>query len=347
MKNMNGLIRPLFLMVLLITLLIVLKGFLMPLAYGLLIALIVYPVCRKLESKKVPGSISIFLSLSLVALVVGFIAFILILEIKAVNKELPELLLRVNQFLAGTKDWIRANLGLSEAEQNKLVIDLKKSVSDNIGPIITGSFSIAAETIFYFIIIPLYSALILNYRKVLVDFISSLLGEKYKANLPAILSDAIHLYYRYVKGMLWVYIIVGVLNSIGLLILGVDYAILFGMVTAFMTIIPYIGIIVSAILPMAFVWTETNNFLYPLGVVIVFTVVQYLEANLIFPYVVGKHLRINTLLSIIAILLGGALWGVSGMILFLPFIALLKIIADHIEGLTPLARLLEIPAGKT
>jgi predicted PurR-regulated permease PerM len=158
-----------------------------------------------------------------------------------------------------------------------------------------------------------------------------------------VLSETIHVYYNYVIGILQVYIIVGILNSIGLLLLGVHYAILFGMVTAFMTIIPYIGIIMSAILPITMIWIQTNNVLYPIGVIAIFTFVQYLEANIIFPYVVGKQLGINTLASIISIFLGGVIWGVSGMVLFLPFIAMLKIISNHIDELMPLNAVLGIP----
>lgn len=343
MENIKKITQPLFLIVLVLAILILLKGFLIPFAYGLLIALIVYPMCRKLESKKVPSSIAIFLSILLVAVVVGLIVFIFVLQVQALKKEIPELTSFLNKFLADTQKWVTTNFGLSLIEQDKLVIDMGKNISSNLGEIISGSFSFAAEAIFYAVIIPLYSVLILVYRKVLVDFVGSLIGEKYKKDLPAILSEAIHMYYNYIKGMLWVYIIVGALNSIGLLILGVDYAILFGMVTAFMTIIPYIGIIASSVLPITMVWAETNNILYPLGVIAVFSFVQYLEANIIFPYIVGKQLDVNTLVSIVAILLGGVIWGVSGMILFLPFVAILKIVSGHIEGLKPLHKLLAIP----
>jgi predicted PurR-regulated permease PerM len=343
MKKITNITQSLFLIVLVLTLLIFLKGLLIPFAYGLLFALIVYPVCKKLENKKMPRPLAIFISVFLVTIVLGFIVFIFVLQIKALNKEIPELSNRLNQFLSNAQKWINANWGLSIIEQDKLAIDLGKNIFSNIGQAIKGSFSVAFETIFNLIIIPLYAILILYYRGVLINFISTLIGEKYRQDLAAILSETIHIYFNYMKGMFFVYILVGILNCIGLLILGVDYAILLGMVTAFMTIIPYFGIIISAILPMALVWAETNNILYPLGVVFVFAVVQYLEANIIFPYIVGKQLGINTLISIVSIVAGGVIWGVQGMILFLPFVAFLKIISGHIETLKPLYNLLEIP----
>lgn len=331
------------LLLLALAFMLLLKSFLIPLCYGLLIALIVYPLCKKLENKKFPRSLAIFISVLMVVLVLCALLFVLYLQVKALNEKLPLLTRHLVVFLNEVQNWVLQNFGLTLVEQDKLVSDVGKGFTANIGNIISGSFSIAAETLFYLIIIPVYSVLFLYYRNVLVSFVSSFIPEKHKASLPIILSETIHIYYNYIKGMMLLYLIVGVLNSVGLLLLGVDYAILFGMVTAVMTIIPYIGIMISSILPITIVWAETNNVWYPLGVVMVFAFVQYLEANIIFPYVVGKQLGINTLVSIIAILLGGAIWGVSGMILFLPFLALFKLISGKIKELHAFYNLLEIP----
>lgn len=343
MERMKKITQSLFLIVLILALLIFLKGFLIPFAYGLLIALIVYPLCKRLEKKKVSRSLAIFFSILIVFIALGFIVFIFVLQIQVINREIPTLTERMGQFFPKAQEWLNSTFGLSLSEQNSLILSMKKNISSNLGGFISGSFSFAAAVLFNLIIIPLYSVLILYYRRTLVNFVGSLLEKRFKEDLPVILSETTHMYFNYIKGMLGVYIVVGILNSIGLLILGVDYAIVFGMVTAFMTIIPYIGIIISSILPIIMVWAETNNILYPIGVVAVFAFVQYLEANIIFPYVVGKQIGLNTLISIIAIVLGGVLWGVSGMILFLPFTAILKIISSHIEALKPFYKLLEIP----
>ena len=239
-----------------------------------------------MENKRIPRSVAIFISIFIVMLVLGCVIFIFILQIKVLEKEIPELLIRFNVFLSDIQKWLVTNWGLSIIEQDNLISSTEKNLSTNICKIITGSFSIAADTLFNIVVIPLYSILILYYRNILVDFVSALFGEKYIKNIPAILSETIHVYYNYIKGMVWVYFIVGILNSIGLLLLGVDYAILLGMATAFMTIIPYVGIIISSILPISLVWIETDNILYPLGVIGIFSIVQYLEANIIFPYIV-------------------------------------------------------------
>ena len=141
--------------------------------------------------------------------------------------------------------------------------------------------------------------------------------------------------------MILVYLFVGVLNSLGLLALGIRHAILFGFITAIMTIIPYIGIFVSALLPISMAIITKDSIWYPLGVIGVFAFVQYLEANLIFPKVVAAELNISTWATLVAIIAGGIIWGISGMILFVPFVGLLKIITDMVpewDGLNLLLR---------
>ncbi len=107
-----------------------------------------------------------------------------------------------------------------------------------------------------------------------------------------------------------------------------------------MTIIPYVGIFLSALLPISVAWITKDSIWYPIGVVGVFAFVQYLEANLIFPKVVAAQLKVSTWATLVAIIAGGLLWGVSGMILFIPFVGILKIVLDYIPSWKPLSILL-------
>ena len=151
----------------------------------------------------------------------------------------------------------------------------------------------------------------------------------YKERLPQILEKATGTYSKFIKGMLFVYLIVGTLNSIGFFLLGIKHAILFGTLTALLTIIPYVGIIISSLLPITVAWLTKDSIWFPVGVIVVLAFVQYLEANIIFPKVVGTQLNISTWAVLVAVIAGGMLWGISGMVLFIPFIAILKIILEQ------------------
>ncbi|MBK5279246.1 MAG: AI-2E family transporter, partial [Bacteroidia bacterium] len=179
------------------------------------------------------------------------------------------------------------------------------------------------------IIIPVFTALILYSRNRLIEIVFQLFPNERKDDLKKILSLTIDTYYNFIKGMAIVYLIVGVLNSIGLLIIGVPHAIFFGFVAAVLTFIPYLGIMIGSLLPVTMAWITFNSIWYPIAVIIVFTIVQYLEANLIFPMAVSNRLNINTLATLVAIIAGGLIWGVSGMILFVPFLGIIKLISDR------------------
>ncbi|MFM8951191.1 MAG: AI-2E family transporter [Bacteroidota bacterium] len=126
----------------------------------------------------------------------------------------------------------------------------------------------------------------------------------------------------------------------GLLFLCIPLSILLGFLTAFMTFIPYIGIIIASLLPISYAWITYDSAWYPLGVIAIFTFVQYLEANLIFPWAVSQRLKLNTLATLMVIILGGILWGAAGMILFVPFAAILRLVAERMDGWEGLARFL-------
>jgi predicted PurR-regulated permease PerM len=113
--------------------------------------------------------------------------------------------------------------------------------------------------------------------------------------------------------------------------LGIEHALLYGMLTAFMTIIPYVGILISALLPISAAIITKDSMWYPIGIIGVFGFVQYLEANVIFPRVVATQLNVSTWATLVAIIVGTTIWGVAGMILFIPFVAIFKIVTDHVE----------------
>lgn len=151
--------------------------------------------------------------------------------------------------------------------------------------------------------------------------------------------------------MLLIYLIVAILNSIGLYAIGIEQAILYGTLASLLTIIPYVGITIGALLPITLAWLNYDSVWYPVAVVVWFTFVQYLEANIIFPWVIGQRLKVNTLVSLVALFVGGIIWGASGMVLFLPFVAILKIIAENIPEWKALDILLgpqvAYPSGST
>jgi len=316
------------------------KALFVPLAFALLIAFILLPFCKRLESKNWSRLLAIAASLMLVIFCFVLIGWLLVWQISYLGNEIPMLLQKVKSTLPSIHQWLTDRLGITFTSEAGWLENAFRGSGNEISSFIKSILKNAGSILFSLFIIPVFTSLFLYHREQFVQFLKSFLPEAYQERLITILHEASYAYYKYIIGLLKVYLIVGALNSIGLLLLGVKYAILFGMLTAFMTMIPYVGIIISSMLPIAMAWITTNSLFYPMAIIGIFAFVQYLENSVIFPKVVGQQLNVSTWAILVALMAGGMLWGVSGMVLFMPFVAILKIISGHIEYLKPLNILL-------
>lgn len=275
--------------------------------------------------------------------VVGVLITLLVWQIAGFASEWSTLQIKMNETWQQLSFWLANSAHITLEEQQDWLSSMQSKYGNEVLPLLKTTAGNLSIILVMLILIPIIAALILYERKRLIRFINALLPNIPIIQLRAILNETIHAYYQFIKGMLVVYLCVGILNSAGLLLLGVPHAILFGFIAAILTFIPYVGIMIGASLPIVVSWITFDSIYYPLGVVAIFTFVQYLEANVIFPWAVSSKLNLNTLMTIIAILAGGVLWGSSGMILFVPFLGILKLIADRMPGWEALSLLLSGP----
>ena len=301
-----------------------------PMSYGLFIAVVLYPVCSWLEKHRWPRSLAVGVSLSIVVLLFAGLIWLLVLQLRVLEDELPELKEKIQPSLAAFRDWLVHTFGFTLEGQDQWWQQQKTNLGDA-GALFQTAFRNLVNNLFILFITPVFSALFLYNRAAFVQFVKELAGEQRKGETDRVLKLTVNTYFRYIKGMVMVYLIVGVLNSAGLLLLGVRHALLFGFLTAIMTMIPYVGIVISALLPVTLSWIDTGTIWVPLGIIAVFSLVQYLEANIIFPKVVGTQLNVSTWAMLVFIVAGSIIWGMSGMILFIPLAGVLKILTDHME----------------
>ncbi len=316
------------------------KTLLIPLSFSLLISFILYPVCIWMEKKGVSKIIAIFISLSVIILLVTGILYLLILQFNEFSQEWEPFKKKLLESLDDLSLYIVNEFEISPEKQSEFLTNLFNNSGTEAFSLLRNLIYSLTESFFYIIIIPVFSALILYHRQLLANALYQIFPADRKQTIHEILIETINAYYNFVKGMLLVYLIVGLLNSIGLTILGIPHAFVFGFIASILTFIPYIGIMISSLLPITVSWITFNSIWYPLGVILVFSIVQILEAYIIFPLAVGTRLKINTLIIIIMITLGGILWGAAGMILFIPLISIIKLIADRTESLKTLSILL-------
>ncbi|WP_264564941.1 AI-2E family transporter [Flavobacterium sp. N3904] len=316
------------------------RSLFIPLSFAMLISFILYPVCKWMEQKGVNFNIAIGLSLIAVALLFATILFLLVSQILEFSNEWQTLETKLEETINQLSLFLNNQFGVNEEKQLNYIKNALNNSSSQIFTFLKDTLYSFTESLFYLLIVPIFSALILFYRQLLVQALYHIFPLDKKEIIHEIIVETIHEYYKFIKGMLVVYMIVGLLNSIGLAIIGIPYPFLFGFTASILTFIPYVGIMVSSLLPITVAWITFNSIWYPLGVIAVFSLVQVLEAYIIFPYAVGSRLKINTLAMLVMVIAGGILWGAAGMILFIPFISILKLIADRTESLKSLSLLL-------
>jgi predicted PurR-regulated permease PerM len=173
-----------------------------------------------------------------------------------------------------------------------------------------------------------------------LNFLYEIFAEENSPSVGIILNQGKQAVQSYMIGLLIEAAIVAILNSVGLLILGVNYAILIGVMGAILNMLPYIGGIIAIAIPLLIATVTKEGYSTHIGIIISFMLVQFIDNHILIPRVVSSRVKINALVSIIVVLLGGALWGVSGMFLSIPITAILKIVFDRIDDMRPWAKLL-------
>jgi predicted PurR-regulated permease PerM len=310
------------------------------LSFALLIGFVLYPVCSWFEKKRVPRMVAILISLLLLLIPLCGLIILFINQFTLVKYEWVRLEPKLVELLTQLSQNMREDYSFSKEQQVQWLTQVfNQSASDFFNYAVKLMYS-STFVLTMIILVPVFAVLILYYRHLLMTVTYRLFPNEKRDDIKNTLLMTVTAYYNFIKGMTIVYAVVGALNSIGLLLMGVPNAFFFGFTAAILTFIPYIGIMVGALLPMAVSWITFNSVWYPIGVVLIFSAVQYLEANVIFPLAVSNRLKLNTLATLTVILIGGLLWRLAGMILFVPFLGIAKLFADHHPKMKTLSILL-------
>jgi predicted PurR-regulated permease PerM len=206
--------------------------------------------------------------------------------------------------------------------------------------LLTGTISSFLGFLNIFGLIPVYVFLFLLYRNAFHDFFLFVMPIERHRTVKKILYQVQKVVQNYIIGLVTVMFIIGIINSFALYIIGLNYALFFGFLAAFLTIIPYIGIFIGSLLPAIYALLTKDSSLYAVAVIGSFGFVQFLEGNFITPRITGNKVKVNALAAILALVVGGWLWGAAGLIIFMPLIAIIKVLFDNIPSLRPYGVLL-------
>lgn len=225
-------------------------------------------------------------------------------------------------------------------EKDELLKDLKLWFKSSAGSLLGGTFNSTAKFFTGMITIFIYIFLFLIYYKGLVRAFMKFAPKDKRSNFFTMLKNIQQVGQKYLSGMALLILILGFANSLGLWIIGIDSPFLFGFLAASLSIIPYIGTTLGAFIPVLYALMSHDQLWIPFAVAVLFWFIQLVESNFLSPKVVGNSVNVNAFAAILSLIIGASVWGIAGMVLFLPFAAMLKVICDEYEPLQPLALLI-------
>ncbi|MEX0812383.1 MAG: AI-2E family transporter [Chitinophagales bacterium] len=317
------------------------KVILIPLSFALMLSFILYPMVKKLESLGMNEMFAAFLSMLGVFLSFAGATILLSTQIIELSEEFSQFRDKILSVFADVTLFVNNNVNfVPNVESGDITDEIKNWLNNSAGTLVKETFSGTAGILSGVVSTVVFLFLILIYKKGLVNALVEFYPKEKQEKARHLFRKIQQVGQKYLFGVILIILILGMINSIGLLIIGLDSPFLFGYLAAVLAIVPYVGTLVGAAIPVLYAFISYDSLLMPLAVALLFWAVQVIESNFLSPKIVGGSLKINALASIMSIIIGASVWGVAGMILFLPFTAILKVICEEYTDLKPVALLI-------
>jgi len=316
------------------------KFILMPLAFAAIISMLLNPVVERFESWKMGRIFSIVIVLFLIT--VTFLGLLTLITVRAVEftDKLPEATEKLKSTLAEGAIVVERISGVSQDRQTEYVKSSIDNLFDTGSEFLSSLLEATTGTITLFALLPVFIFFMLYYKAMFITFLQKVFERSQNSEIDKVILRVQHVTQNYLVGLFTVLGIMAVLNSIGLLIIGLDYAIPFAIIASMLAIIPFVGAILGAIPAVLYAFLFHDSLIMPLLVIAVFTVVQLIESSFLTPKIVGSKVSINPFVAIIVLLIGGKIWGIAGMILFIPLIGIMRVGFSQVHELKPYGYLL-------
>ena len=318
-----------------------LKDILAPIAFALIISILLNPIVLFFQRLKINHIVSIFIAILIAFVLIGGLIYFLSEQVMKFSQNFPLMKVKFFAIFSQLQHWIAAHFGISLAKQTQMINQGMSSSQAIVGQTL-GSALGGLALVF---LVPVYVFLLLYYKKLILNFLYEIFAEENSTKVEDVLGETKVAIQSYMVGLILEGIAVAILNSAALLILGVEYAILLGVIGAILNVLPYIGGLIAIALPVLVSMISSNSISTPIWIIISYIIIQFIDNHILIPLLVSSRVKINAFFSIFIVLLGGFIWGVTGMFLSIPFLAIIKIIFVRIPELKPWGKLLgdEVP----
>lgn len=316
------------------------QNILVPFAFAALLAVMLLPFTNFLERKGMSRVLSI--ALALLFSIVFLVLFIYFLSTQIANfmDDIPSIKKHLTDHFISFQAWIKEKLHISFSDQNDYLNNAAERLKNSGTGYISDTFFSITEALMLLILLPIYTFLILYYRDLIRRFFFAVFHSNHSDKVAIVIKESKIMIHNYMLGLLIEMGIVAASNSIGLVLLGIKYAVFFGVLAAVLNIIPYIGMFSATLFTVLITLTTTDSTGKIVWVVVIMYGIHIIDVNILMPKIVGSKVRINALISILGVVAGGALTGLSGLFLSVPAVALIKIICEQIDDLKPWGMLL-------
>ncbi|MCF6131688.1 AI-2E family transporter [Flavobacterium wongokense] len=305
-----------------------------PLLIAMLFAILLRPVASFLQERlRFPNALACLVSVLLFSLLIGGVFYFISTQIAHMADDWEKIKENVSLHYQHLQTYITETFNVSKAEQDKFVKETTNGPLGGGKKLVGATLMSFTNALLSMLIVPIYMFLILLYRTHFASFLSKLFAEKHHERLKDVIATIKVSVQSYILGLMLELLIVSSLTTIGFWIIGVKYAILLGVITGLLNLIPYVGIMTACVLSIIASLTGSSDLSIIIGIIVVNLVVQFIDNNFLVPMVVSSKVEINSLATIVGIIVAGTIAGVAGMFLAIPMMAMAKVIFDRVDSL--------------
>lgn len=306
---------------------------LVPIGFSFIFSITLLPAYRFIKRTKLPDSIAILLTLLFAFLILGAIVGVISMQLSNLLSNTNSLEKNITTHLKEIALWIQSKTGYGIKQQNNFFNQQLASLKSSGGDILAGTASSLGSILVWFGLVPVYVFLILYYKNLMLRFIFLSTNPTYHDTAKASIHETESTLKNYFNGLLIEMAIVFIMITVALLIFGVKYAILIAAIFGVLNMIPYIGALIANGLAVLITLSTSAYLSHTWTVLIILAVVQFIDNNIIMTYLVSSKVKINGLVTVIAVVIGEALAGIGGMFLAIPLVAVLKVIFDKVDSM--------------
>jgi len=317
------------------------KKILSPLLFSFLFAIVLLPVAGFFETRlKLPRSASSGLSVVLLLLFISLILYFVGSQISELAKDWPMFKESFSNTIDQIQNWVTQKFHIDVNKQMTYVHnETQRMLAESAGVI--GATVVSLSSVLLFLVFVMIDTFfLLFYRRLIIKFLVAVFAEENSVTVYDIVAQVEYIIRKYILGLLLEMAIVAAVCCIAFLIIGVKYAILLGLITGLLNIIPYIGIFTSLVLSTVLTIGTAAATTKVILVMVTIVAIHLIDSNVLLPVIVGSKVKINALITVLGVVIGEMFWGIPGMFLSIPVIAITKVVFDRIESMKPWGMLL-------